>query len=224
MPKVIDTSYMHLIRISLVVEDDPMARVNAVFAYLKEETKISKVLCCRHNGKNGKNPHVHIVVEGKITGITMRNHVKEHVLKSSYSIKKGDGNAKCYSYLFKECVRANCCEGDVCQCVLYKKGVSDTEVKELKEMSLLHSKVDSKFKMVNELVPQVDEVQAKHRCWSLHKCMFSLIMSYYDSEWVPTKFQAERYLTTLEREYARYKNGDKGVEDFCDSLYRQYFL
>lgn len=224
--KSIVDARVYCIRISLL--KNSYETVEELNAALKADELVSRALCVFHTGKKKNNPHVHLTVEARKSDPTMRTFIKAYVEPGSFSLVKGDGDVKMYSYLFHECVRGrrDCSKDDVmCRCIYANhKGWSEEDVHKVKEEARKYAVCDSKHKMIREVV---------HKCFELeklpefkhthhHKLLFMLVLQYYDGEWVPSKTQMERYVTTAEREYARLESGQQGVRDWEDILYSWY--
>lgn len=223
MPKQLAEPKEYCIRVSL--GKNSREQVDEFCSHLEQdpEGRCKRNLCVYHVGKKKNNPHCHMVVTAFMTDPTLRKELKKFVEPGSFSIKTSDGDIKASTYLFHECVRGKhkCLPGDIiCKCCIRNHNVSEKEIAELKELARQFSKCDSKFVMIKEVVNQYEEFQKENRYWSRHKCLFILILNYYDKEWVPSKFQMERYVTTAERELARLERPT--LKDWSERIYQWY--
>lgn len=220
MPKVITEPNIYMLRIThspnMIKDKDPVKSFKDFDTYINEDDKFSLCIGVEHLGKNGRNLHRHYVIHATISQPTLRDIIKQFFVAKSYSCKKVIKNDdEMYSYLFHE-------RDD---CIKFNKGVCDEDIQRFQELNreIQADKRDggSKFKLVNEVIRMYQNLdKVKFRCWSTHKKIFYCICEFYRDGWVPSKFQMERYILTIERQLAI----NEGTElEWVERLYLQFF-
>lgn len=160
-----------------------------------------RIICVKHRGKKKETPHYHIVFQyigdqwNEITvplaGFTTK--FKSLFSKGSgnahHSIKLGDGNDKCYSYLFHENAGSDC--------VIYHKGHTEQEIEDFVK---LNEDIQSEWETPSQLCKAIAHELSltKPIVKQSHQSIARLVWAKYTQRdkttFFPNKAQMDRYV------------------------------
>lgn len=175
--------------------------------------RFSRVLCVHHTGRRGDNPHYHFCLTCDYRKDALRKYLKGHFDLASgnrhLSLKDWDGDPRACSYLFHEGTEE-----------LIVKGFTQEEISEFKRdndvVQAKMLKAPTVVKMCVEYFKQKGYTPDKRE-------IFTHMVQIYRknaSEWIPNKFQSERYITRIRSDLAV---TDAQEALFIQNLYNEYF-
>jgi len=216
--------------IRLQALDGYAAKFNDVFS-----DRFSRCIYVHHTGKKGDNPHYHFCVTCDYNKDALRKEFKKHfnLAKGNkhISIKDWDGSPRACSYLFHENTS-----------VTNVRGFTDEEYngffqlnKDVKEKHVkLPDIIDEAVKRMCDQDPWGKPVRYKRPQYefvdmsgehSEHKQCFNILLDIIQekSDWVPNKFQFERYINRVLFIVNSLDESGKNMKTFRENLYGQYF-
>lgn len=155
--------------------------------------RFDRVLCVRHTGKTGENPHFHFVFKTDYKDSALRKYLKGHFNQGKgnghMSLKEWDGRDDAVSYMFHE-------GGDP----ILNKGWEDDEIRRLREKDKVIRSEMVDPKGVCDIIAEVMKVEYERLSDQQdRKNIFTQLFYYYKKrgDWFPNKFQCERYINKI---------------------------
>jgi len=181
--------------------------------------RFSRILYVHHTGKKGDNPHYHFCFTCDYKKDALRKYLKSQFTLASgnkhLSLKDWDGSIRACSYLYHEGTS-----------VTNLRGFS---VEQLDEFKTLNEEVKSSHikipVIVEEVVALIRPSFGGYRRDSFQderKMVFEVLVSHLmsKSEWIPNRFQMERYITRIR---AILNDSPVNKKIFISSLYSEMF-
>jgi len=191
--------------------------------------ELQEIFIIKHMGKNQDNPHFHMALKSTLTTQTLRARLKKYYTckgNETLSVKKWDGKDKFIQYCLHECKTLQEVNDNLLLNTM--PSVGQEELGELLKKHLTMSliiKENRPKKVMIEIYEKLD----MNRGYT-DQCLFQEIMRYYiaKGDWLPNKFQAERYLNYLKMMIAEYRDSTRddsmNMDYFIKRLYENYFL
>lgn len=209
-------SYDYAVRLQAL--DGYQAKFDDVFG-----DRFSRLIYVHHTGKKGDNPHYHFCLTCDYNNRdTLSRYLKRHFTLSKgnkhISVKNWDGNPDACAYLFHEDTP-----------VTNVRGFTDEEYKQFFTRNEQVKKSQVKLPV---LLERVMTNILGHEMYVLNghyskpnderRMIFMEIMKEIrrTSDWVPNRFQMERYINKVR---LMLNNSDVSFKLFCSELYEEYF-
>lgn len=185
--------------------------------------RYSLVLCVKHKGKSGRNPHFHLTLTTNYKKDALRKRLKQVFTKGSgnahLSIKDWDGNMNANSYMFKELKEMEPLQvvlnrGYTTEKIQQFRAQSDSIKKAIADNSP-QQKVAKIFELAqNERIDFNDTIQVVYVIWKFYM--------EEPGSWMPDRRQVERYTDVLCRMNAKYQEKINPQEKPMEKFFLQY--
>lgn len=219
----------NLLMVRLNIQEGFTALTQRIPQDLFQAGELDAIFVIKHMGKNKDNPHYHIALTTSLTSQTLRARLKIYFgIKGNgaFSLKKWDGDPKFIQYCLHECKTMEDVQANLMMNTykFYTPSVLEQMLQNSADIQDNLRKNTPKKIMI-----EIYNTLSPDRGYT-NQCLFRAIMKYYIArgDWLPNKFQAERYINYLrvminEREDAK-RGNTQGVDRFIDELYENYFL
>lgn len=198
--------------------------------------RFERVLYVHHTGKKGDNPHYHFCLTCDYKKDALRKYLKSKFTLASgnkhISLKDWDGDIKACSYLYHEGTPVTNHRGFTQSeldlfCTLNK----EVKSRQVKIPDILDVVIKQMIKTdpFGNIIPS-SYVRPQSNPYDLYsenyipekKRAFRLLLLELRKrgEWIPNKFQMERYLHMI---LSKVNSSDQNYESFIDDLYSEYF-
>lgn len=175
--------------------------------------RFSRVLCVHHTGRKGDNPHYHFALTCDYRKDALRKYLKKEFSLSTgnrhLSLKNWDGDRKACSYMFHEGTEA-----------LIRKGFSDDELKDFKDINAGIQEVIKKnapSTIVQEAIVYFSSKPDKAGEYVVFKWIMDKLRQ--NGDWVPNKFQMERWIMRVQAGVLDKKDWDR----WCEYKFKEWF-